>query len=87
MSADGPDHRLPPRREQLPLPRRDGQTHLEPQLRERDGAGSGTPFEAFDDEHVRAADPTPSSPASAPPSGSRAATFRAAVRKATGRPS
>ena len=79
MSADGPDHRLPPRREQLPLPRRDGQTHLEPQLRERDGAGSGTPFEPFDDAQ------TPDAPA--PPTGSRAATFREAIRKATGRPS
>lgn len=48
MNDGGPDHRLPPRREQLPLPRRDGQTHLEPQLREPGGTGSGTPFAAFD---------------------------------------
>ncbi|MCO1658765.1 hypothetical protein [Pseudonocardia humida] len=38
---------LPPAREQLPLPRRRQQAHLEPQLRERGGAGDGTPFSAF----------------------------------------
>jgi hypothetical protein len=38
---------LPPAREQLPLPRRRQQAHLEPQLRERGGSGDGTPFAAF----------------------------------------
>jgi hypothetical protein len=38
---------LPPAREQLPLPRRRQQAHLEPQLRERGGSGTGTPFSAF----------------------------------------
>jgi hypothetical protein len=37
----------PPDREQLPLPRRTQQAHLEPQLRTRGGAGSATPFAAF----------------------------------------
>ncbi len=49
---------LPPAREQLPLPRRRQQAHMEPQLRERSGAGDGTPFSAF-------AAPT-SAPTSAP---------------------
>jgi hypothetical protein len=38
---------LPPAREQLPLPRRRRQAHLEPQLREPGGSGDGTPFSAF----------------------------------------
>jgi hypothetical protein len=38
---------LPPAREQLPLPRRRQQAHMEPQLRERSGSGDGTPFSAF----------------------------------------
>lgn len=37
----------PPAREQLPLPRRQQQAHLEPQLRDPSGAGSGTPFAPF----------------------------------------
>jgi hypothetical protein len=40
---DGPT----PAREQLPLPRRQRQSHIEPQLRSPGGAGSGTPFAAF----------------------------------------
>lgn len=77
--SDVPDRHLPPRREQLPLPRRDGQSHLEPQLREPGGAGSGTPFEAFDadDARVGESDVTP-------PWGERVARFREAVRRATG---
>jgi len=40
---DGP----PPSREQLPLPRRQRQSHLAPQLRVADGVEAGTPFAAF----------------------------------------
>jgi hypothetical protein len=40
---DGPT----PAREQLPLPRRQRQSHIEPQLRTPGGTGSGTPFAAF----------------------------------------
>jgi hypothetical protein len=40
---DGP----PPSREQLPLPRRRRQSHLEPKLRVPGGTGGGTPFAAF----------------------------------------
>ncbi|MCX6463895.1 MAG: hypothetical protein NTW05_09930, partial [Pseudonocardiales bacterium] len=51
----------------------------EPQLREPGGAGSGTPFGAFDD-------PTPADRGEAttpdqPAVGERAATFRAATRR------
>ena len=86
-----PDRHLPPSREQLPLPRRHGQSHLEPQLREPGGAGSGTPFEAFDTDDGTeagtgegdAGDATPATP----PSGERVARFRDAVRHAvTGSP-
>lgn len=38
----------PPRREQLPLPRRAGQTHLDPRLRTPGDPDAGTPFEAFE---------------------------------------
>ncbi|WP_141276183.1 hypothetical protein [Pseudonocardia hydrocarbonoxydans] len=84
------------------LPRRSGRTHLEPQLREPGGAGTGTPFAAFDPDSPDPDSPDPDSPdpgspapgAGAPgagagdpaPAGSRAAAFRAAVRRATGRP-
>lgn len=78
--SDSPDRRLPPRREQLPLPRRDGQSHLEPQLREHGGAGSGTPFEAFEDPAGDTAD----TGTATQPSGERVARFRDAVRRATG---
>ena len=40
---DGPT----PAREQLPLPRRRRQSHIEPQLRTPGSTGSGTPFAAF----------------------------------------
>ncbi|WP_346277815.1 hypothetical protein [Pseudonocardia sp.] len=43
-TADDPP---PPAREQLPLPRRRQQAHLEPQLRNPGDAGTGTPFAAF----------------------------------------
>ena len=42
-----PAEPLPPRREQLPLPRRTQRAHIAPQLRDPDTAGSGTPFAAF----------------------------------------
>lgn len=75
---DGP---LPVRREQLPLPRRDEQTHLEPQLRERDGAGSGTPFTAFGaDDRAPRSDAVADAGGPAPTS--RVAAFRAATRRA-----
>jgi hypothetical protein len=41
---DGPT----PAREQLPLPRRRRQSHIEPQLRTPGGTSTGTPFAAFD---------------------------------------
>jgi hypothetical protein len=81
--SDSPDRHLLPRREQLPLPRRDGQSHLEPQLREPGGAGSGTPFEAFDDPDGTT-DDAPGTGTTTPPSGERVARFRDAVRRATG---
>ncbi|HYH30484.1 MAG TPA: hypothetical protein VD903_08870, partial [Pseudonocardia sp.] len=40
---DGPT----PAREQLPLPRRRRQSHLEPQLRHPGSPGTGTPFTPF----------------------------------------
>jgi hypothetical protein len=52
---------LPPAREQLPLPRRRRQAHIEPQLRERGGAGDGTPFSAFS-----AFSPSPTAPPAPP---------------------
>jgi hypothetical protein len=61
-TADDPP---PPAREQLPLPRRRQQAHLEPQLRNPGGAGTGTPFAAFAGESGNAddapADATPTS--------------------------
>lgn len=72
---DGPDGPHPPRREQLPLPRRDEQTHLEPRLREPVGAGTGTPFAASGPDPGTGGDPTT-------PTGERAATFREATRRA-----
>lgn len=80
--SETPDRHLPPRREQLPLPRRDGQSHLEPQLREPGGAGSGTPFEAFDADGVEDAE-TGDAGSATPPSGERVARFRDAVRRAS----
>lgn len=75
------DEPLPPPREQLPLPRRDGQTHLEPQLREQHGAGSGTPFAAFGTDGPAHHRPEPDATTG---SGERAAAFRAATRGAPG---
>ncbi|MHA6782517.1 hypothetical protein ACVGOW_16230 [Pseudonocardia saturnea] len=80
--SDSPDRHLPPSREQLPLPRRDGQSHLEPQLREPGGAGSGTPFEAFDVDEASEAGTGESEAARL--WGERVARFRDAVRRATG---
>jgi hypothetical protein len=47
-SGSGGAGRGGPGGDPLPLPRRDGRTHLEPRLREPDGAETGTPFAAFD---------------------------------------
>jgi hypothetical protein len=58
----------PPLREQLPLPRRSQQGHLEPQLRVPGGSGEGTPFTAFGPAGAEAA-PGRSTP------GDRAAAF------------
>lgn len=60
------------------LPKRSQQHHLEPQLREVNGSGDGTPFSAFtapDEEH----DPK------APDDRSTAAARAAAFHRATGR--
>ncbi|WP_343976063.1 hypothetical protein [Pseudonocardia aurantiaca] len=62
-TPDGPT----PAREQLPLPRRRRQAHLEPQLRTQHSAGTGTPFAAFD-----AQSPHPPAPAPPPESADRA---------------
>lgn len=43
----GPADPPPPDREQLPLPRRSRQEHLEPQLRVPNSTGGGTPFAPF----------------------------------------
>jgi hypothetical protein len=48
----------PPLREQLPLPRRSQQDHLEPQLREPGGSGEGTPFVPFGSEPAPIPDAT-----------------------------
>ncbi|MDN5933601.1 MAG: hypothetical protein L0I24_21460 [Pseudonocardia sp.] len=80
--SDTPDRHLPPSREQLPLPRREGQSHLEPQLREPGGAGSGTPCEAFDADDADEARTGESD--TTPPWGQRVARFRDAVRRAAG---
>jgi hypothetical protein len=45
--ADDPP---PPQREQLPLPQREQQAHLEPQLRVPGSPGTGTPFAPFGPE-------------------------------------
>jgi hypothetical protein len=51
---DGPT----PAREQLPLPRRRRQAHIEPQLRTPGGTGTGTPFAAFGAESATASEAT-----------------------------
>jgi hypothetical protein len=79
---DGPT----PAREQLPLPRRRRQSHIEPQLRTPGGTGSGTPFTAF----VADGDPEPSGPAPSErcersrPAG-RAAAFHAGAHRGRGK--
>lgn len=53
---DGPT----PAREQLPLPRRRRQSHIEPQLLTPGSTGTGTPFAAFGaDRSMAAGDPEP----------------------------
>jgi hypothetical protein len=73
---DGPT----PAREQLPLPRRKRQSHIEPQLRTPGGAGSGTPFAAF------AADgaPDPARNATTECCTDRAAAFHAGTHRGRG---
>lgn len=73
----------PPAREQLPLPQRRRQSHLEPQLRDPGSSGTGTPFAAFACEdtapvEAAAADPAPSTGERRT---GRAAAFLAARRK------
>jgi hypothetical protein len=70
---DGPT----PAREQLPLPRRQRQSHIEPQLRTPGSAGSGTPFAAF------AADGAPEPTRNPSPEcrADRAAAFHAGARR------
>jgi hypothetical protein len=65
----------PPQREQLPLPRRSQQDHLEPQLRVPGGSGEGTPFTAFDPAR------TPAAPVRSTPPG-RAAAFHDGTARA-----
>ena len=83
----------PPAREQLPLPRRNRQGHLEPQLRVPGGAGDGTPFVAFLPPPFAppTAPRTADRPDEEPPEGSaraaaiaRAAAFRAATWRGRG---
>ena len=69
---DGPT----PAREQLPLPRRQSQAHLEPQLRTPGGGGTGTPFAAFA--------PDGPSEAGRNPAADRAAAFHAGIRRGRG---
>jgi hypothetical protein len=78
---DGPT----PTREQLPLPRRRRQSHIEPQLRTPGGTGTGTPFAAF------AAEPAPDPARSAAPEcrergrhADRAAAFHAGTHRGRG---
>ena len=70
---DGPT----PDREQLPLPRRQRQSHLDPQLRTPGSAGSGTPFAAF------TADGAPEAAGGTPPEccTDRAAAFHAGTHR------
>lgn len=73
---DGPT----PAREQLPLPRRQSQSHLEPQLREPGGTGSGTPFAAFTADGAA----EPARNVSADRCADRAAAFHAGARRGRG---
>jgi hypothetical protein len=86
---DGPT----PAREQLPLPRRKRQAHLEPHLRTPGTGESGTPFAAFTSDD--AAEPARNTPADRDRSdrsdrserserADRAAAFHAGVRRGRG---
>ncbi|GAA5128938.1 hypothetical protein [Pseudonocardia adelaidensis] len=81
LPPDGPT----PAREQLPLPRRRRQSHLEPQLRTPGGTGAGTPFTAFVADGD--AEPTATIPSDrrerGRPSG-RAAAFHAGAHRGRG---
>jgi hypothetical protein len=85
---DGPT----PAREQLPLPRRRNQSHLEPQLRTPGSAGTGTPFTPFNAEIteelpvVRAGRAEAPATASADRAADRAAAFHAGARRGRGVP-
>ncbi|WP_232663628.1 hypothetical protein [Pseudonocardia sp. TRM90224] len=74
LRGDGDDP-PPPRREQLPLPRRDGGGHIEPQLRQPRTAGNGTPFTPFAADSADAEPKTDEHPVD------RAAAFYAATRR------
>lgn len=76
-TPDGP----PPAREQLPLPRRTRQAHIEPQLRAPRQPGTGTPFAAFASPRSDA-DPED---ADRPGRTDRAAEFYAGARRGRGR--
>jgi len=85
---DGPT----PAREQLPLPRRQRQSHLEPRLRSPGGTGTGTPFAAFAADN--AAEPTRNAPTDRPDPAEhpdrrerqdRAAAFHAGARRGRSR--
>jgi hypothetical protein len=86
---DGPT----PAREQLPLPRRRRQSHLEPQLRTPGSPGAGTPFTAFACDAPTGEIPVirpvrediPSGGQAHPPA-DRAAAFRAGARRAGSAP-
>jgi hypothetical protein len=80
LQPDGPT----PAREQLPLPRRKRQSHLEPHLRTPSTGESGTPFAAF--TAGDADEPTGNTPADRdrPDRTDRAAAFHAGVRRGRG---
>lgn len=78
---DGPT----PAREQLPLPRRRRQSHIEPQLRTPGGTGTGTPFAAFGAD--AAPEPARTAPAERCDHGrqaDRAAAFHAGAHRGRG---
>lgn len=88
-----PGEPLPPAREQLPLPRREQQSHLEPQLREPLSPGHGTPFVAFAESATTpmprqrpargdaSAEATAELPARSGSAADRAAEFRTAAQR------
>jgi hypothetical protein len=74
----------PPAREQLPLPRRRRQAHLEPQLRNPGGGDAGTPFSAFSAQNDKPTDSTQDATqdATVPTTGpDAAAAFHSATRR------